>query len=565
MRISFDVIVGSTGSFVFARKLGNICTSGPMKRDSTKSYCFDRAAKLILALALLLAAIVRLRLLSMPLERDEGEYAYIGQQILQGVPPYVSAYNMKFPGIYAAYALVMAAFGQTIPGIRLGLLTVNVATVILIFLLGRRLMNSLAGAVAACAYALLSVSAPVLGMTANAEHFVLLPAVAGILVVIRAVETGSPAWLLAAGLLFGTAMMVKQQGAAFALFGALYVALHVQAKRRSLVQRLVSVAVYGLGIVIPFTVTCLVMWHCGALDRFWLWTIKYSRDYASQLPLSRGLKVFLGQTYLVVKEIWPIWLAAAVGGVVALRRPNIRQWRLLIVLLLFFSFAAICPGLYFRLHYYILLLPVVSLLIGAILATKPNTANLAFVALAFVTSIYLQSQPLFVMTNHDLVRKLYGPSPFPESIKIADYIRAHSAPSDTIAVLGSEPQICFYANRRSATGYIYTCALLEKHLLAQAMQEDMIAQIEAARPRFIVYVAIPTSWMDVRDKRNSCNLIFDWIENYIPRYYTRVGLVDIMSGRWTNYYYGRAAAQRTPASSHCLYVFRRRLRVEHWR
>src|SRR6266567_7179157 len=88
---------------------------------------------------------IRMRLLGIPLERDEGEYAYAGQLILQGIPPYKLAYNMKFPGTYAAYAVIMSIFGQTVTGIHLGLLLVNVATIALIFLLGRRLMNSTAG------------------------------------------------------------------------------------------------------------------------------------------------------------------------------------------------------------------------------------------------------------------------------------------------------------------------------------------------------------------------------------------------------------------------------------
>ena len=47
---------------------------------------------------LALVAVGRLQLLNFPLERDEGEYAYAGQLILQGIPPYELAYNMKFPG-----------------------------------------------------------------------------------------------------------------------------------------------------------------------------------------------------------------------------------------------------------------------------------------------------------------------------------------------------------------------------------------------------------------------------------------------------------------------------------
>src|SRR6059036_1130543 len=89
----------------------------------------------ILICILLLTAGVRFRLRDMPLERDEGEYAYTGQLILQGIAPYKLVYNMKFPGTYAAYALIMAIFGQTILGIHLGLLLVNTATSALIFLL----------------------------------------------------------------------------------------------------------------------------------------------------------------------------------------------------------------------------------------------------------------------------------------------------------------------------------------------------------------------------------------------------------------------------------------------
>ena len=37
--------------------------------------------------------------------------------ILQGFPPYQLAYNMKFPGTYYAYSLILAAFGQTAWGI----------------------------------------------------------------------------------------------------------------------------------------------------------------------------------------------------------------------------------------------------------------------------------------------------------------------------------------------------------------------------------------------------------------------------------------------------------------
>src|SRR5881396_133192 len=101
-------------------------------------------AWLFVGLMIVVTVAVRLRLRDMPLERDEGEYAYAGQLILQGIAPYKLVYNMKFPGTYAAYALIMALFGQTPGGIHLGLTIVNAATIVLIFILGRKLLDSVA-------------------------------------------------------------------------------------------------------------------------------------------------------------------------------------------------------------------------------------------------------------------------------------------------------------------------------------------------------------------------------------------------------------------------------------
>ena len=42
----------------------------------------------ILALAAVAFVVLRAPFVSVPLERDEGEYAYAGQLILHGIPPY---------------------------------------------------------------------------------------------------------------------------------------------------------------------------------------------------------------------------------------------------------------------------------------------------------------------------------------------------------------------------------------------------------------------------------------------------------------------------------------------
>ena len=141
---------------------------------------------LILLVVVLLTGFIRFRLLEMPLERDEGEYAYAGQLILQGIPPYELAYNMKLPGTYYAYAAGMAIFGQTVSGVHLTLMVVNSLIIVLVFLLGRKLVGVTAGLVAGASYGALSVSPMVYGTAAHANFFVLLFALPATMLLWRA-------------------------------------------------------------------------------------------------------------------------------------------------------------------------------------------------------------------------------------------------------------------------------------------------------------------------------------------------------------------------------------------
>src|SRR5689334_239895 len=98
----------------------------PTLAPSTNRWKDGRAwSWAILACVLVFTAGVRFRLRDMPLERDEGEYAYAGQSLLHGIPPWKGVYTMKFPGTSAAYAVLMSLFGQTCAGIHLGFLLVN--------------------------------------------------------------------------------------------------------------------------------------------------------------------------------------------------------------------------------------------------------------------------------------------------------------------------------------------------------------------------------------------------------------------------------------------------------
>ncbi len=171
------------------RQRSRVSVGRPDSGSAKRQIRERRWAGLLLIMLLVFVAAVRWRLLDVPLERDEGEYAYAGQLLLQAVLPYEQVYNMKLPGIYGAYAVVLALFGQTAWGIHLGLLLINAGTVVVLFLLTRRLADPVAAVIAAGTFAVASLAPSVHGIYANAEHFVLLPALGGLLVLLHAVDS----------------------------------------------------------------------------------------------------------------------------------------------------------------------------------------------------------------------------------------------------------------------------------------------------------------------------------------------------------------------------------------
>ena len=487
---------------------------------------------------------IRIRLLGIPLERDEGEYAYAGQLMLEGIPPYKLAYNMKFPGTYATYALIMSIFGQTITGIHLGLLLVNAVTIALIFFLGRRLINSTAGIVAAISYAVLSVSPSVLGFAGHATHFVLLPVLAGVLLLIRPPDRQSLGHLFGSGLLFGLGLLMKQPAFFFVLFGGLYLLLRDLRAKVQLKKIFLRDLLFGAGVIFPLGITCLLLWNTGVFKNFWFWTIDYARQYGNIIAPTSAPRIFIYSVKEVIGASWGVWMLAGIGLIVGLCTKRTRASTGFLIGLLAFSAAAVSAGFYFRYHYFILVLPAVSLLAGVAVsnflerlsgradALRPLVFLLFGAALSL--PLFREKKFFFELSPAEAGRMIYPESPFQQSVRISEYIREHTNPKDTIAVLGSEPQIYFYANRHSATGYIYTYGLMEPQKYAPRMQREMIREIERAHPKYLIFVGMSDSWLK---RPGSEQLIFSWAHDYIPLNYSVIGLVDPSAPDHTQYHF----------------------------
>ena len=497
-----------------------------------------------LLLVMVFFAFVRVRLRDIPLERDEGEFAYVGQLMLQGIPPYKIACNMKLPGTYVAYAAMMAVFGETASGIRIGLILVNVAATILIFLLGKYLYGPLAGAIAGTTYSFLSCRPAVLGVYGHATHFVVVAALGGILLLLHAVDRGRTGLLFGSGICLGVAFLMKQPGILFGVFAALY--WFWREWSRPFPWRRIALRGGALlaGMVLPFGLTCLVLFRAGVFSSFWFWTWTYAREYGSLITLRDAWPLLRAGLPWAVRP-FVIWEIVGLGLTAPLWSRYARAHGGFVASFFLFSFLAVCPGLYFRPHYFILLLPAAAVCTGIgvcavrqTLVEKRSGAVAAclpviYFALMFGISVRAQYEKFLRLDPASLNQKIFGQDPFSAAVAVGNYIKEHSSEQETVALFGSEPEICFYSARHCASTYLYAYPLMEKQRFAQQMESDMMQQVQQARPRFLVYVDAVRSW-EVKPavEENPELLTMSWA--YAHRYYELVDQVAIAGdpGHW---------------------------------
>ncbi len=481
---------------------------------------------------------MRIHTLEVPLERDEGEFAYLGQLILEGIPPYQEAYNMKLPGAYLAYAAIMAVFGQTPSGIHLGLLVANMIAIVFVYLIAKEFFGEPCASTAASSYALLSVGQSVLGLFAHATHFVLVFALPGIWLLRRGMRRGRTWMYSASGLLLGLSVLMKQPGALFVIFGWLYIVWEGTRRKPFLWKSLfIRLGLFSAGAVLPYLLTCAILWFVGVFDKFWFWTATYASAYGSSLTFHKGMQALASTVGAICTENPYLWMLSLAGAILLFTTSKGREARIFATGFLVFSFLAVCPGLYFRRHYFILLLPAAALLIGIAVETIADfvknisgrnlygcLAGLILLVIAFYSGVAYQGYFLINVRPDYLSHMTYGANPFVESLKVAEYIKENSTENDRVAILGSEPQIYFYANRKSASGHIYTYGLMEPHKYALKMQEEMAEQIEKAAPKFILCVNVFSSWLI---NSRSEKYILVWADRYLAQNYELVMYVEI--------------------------------------
>jgi hypothetical protein len=221
------------------------------------------------------------------------------------------------------------------------------------------------------------------------------------------------------------------------------------------------------------------------------------------------------------------------------------------------SIAAVSAAFRFRPHYFLFLLPALSLwaavgtaALARLLAPRDHArwqTALQLVGLVLVlgASLGQHREMFFRMSPDEVSARMFGRNPFPEAVELARELRERSDPGDRIAMLASEPEIYFYAHLRAATPFLYMTELLRDHDVSRGLQDEMIATVEATAPRYLVF----SSRFDPfpRRPRRGARL-YRWARELASREFTRIGVVEIRRDGPSHQRWGEAAAlpPRTP-------------------
>lgn len=521
----------------------------------------------LFGIGLLVIFWLRYRLVPIPFERDEGEYAYMGTLLLDGLMPYKDAYNMKLPGTYFMYAFFMVLFGKSVWGVHVGLLLMTLGTSTLLFVSFRKMYSPLVALLTSIGYGILSLSMNNLGFAGHATHFVLFFAALSIFLMEKYTLQHRLHWILLAGVAMGLSFLMKQQAVFLLVMGGLWVLwMAYEGTDKNLVKTLVAATVYSLGVFVPYVLVLLLMWSTGSFDKFWFWTVQYASKYAAGATWEEGKMLFS----MSFKPMWDeysfLYVLSFVG--IPLVFWSQYSWRSRAMALVFFAFTflTVCPGFYFRQHYFIPWLPAVALMASIsldVVLTRfaqfikmKSLAWAAIVVFAFIFVQALQKNKIYYFKTKPevLCKMIYGTNPFVESLPIAEYIKNHTDPGQKIAILGSEPQILVYADRKSATGHIYTYGMMEIHDYNTTLQQEMIDQIEKEKPAYIVYANVRTSWLP---RPGSVMQIFDWYGQYVRENYEVVGLADMIGNQTVYKFDGELAGYQQQGQEYVL-IYRKK-------
>ncbi|HEX2104119.1 MAG TPA: glycosyltransferase family 39 protein [Solirubrobacteraceae bacterium] len=383
--------------------------------------------------------------MSVPLGVDEGGLAYVASRWDSGEGSLYGAHWLDRPPLLLALFRIVAAGAEV--GIRALGAVAAIGLVVLAAATARSLAGDRAASTAAILAAALAGSVVLTAAYAPAELLAAVPSAAAVLCLVRAHRTALARWLVAAGALAATAVLVKQSSVDAAAAGAAF-ALASPGRGGDRLRRLLA-----LGAGMTATLSLVATGHALAghpADALPYALVGFRIDALDALAgmdpplgerLGRLAAPALGSALVVV-------LAAAVAGVAALRRDGVMAWTAAAWLAT--GAAAMLAGGSYWAHYLIQLVPACSVLAAVALATAAPWRRAAFGAAVVLT--------VAAGNVYGAVRVRERP---PQALELAAaaFVRDHARPGDTQYVLYARANVLYYVDLPSPYPYAWSLML----------------------------------------------------------------------------------------------------------
>jgi hypothetical protein len=416
-----------------------------------------------------------------PFERDEGEYLLAATLANHGGLAYRDVFLQKPPGIVLLYRGLLQVTDGSAQSIHILLLGVYTLTALGLGVIALKLTTSRSVAAMSMIFFAMSLSTPMYqASAANTEAFMVAAIVFATYCLLKARETGRTKWVVFLGFALGVAGMMKQTAAPHVLWflPALVFAAKNQNRVRWPLIATAAATITVLSICMPYFLqgggTQLldgVIFHNFEYTNAKLEKAFYDRlDWINLdvelFHIALWLCAFMGFVLGIAKKSW--WVVATLGA-----------WALT-------AWVGVDAGSVFRGHYFIQLLPPVAIAAAYAIVVSPMRTRIGG-TLAMIAFWTMSNGIQWHQRELVLAQQRYHTLFFNAAIVVGDWIRKQ--PDRSLYILGSEPEIYYYAGSTPVTRYVIQNPLFGGFASSPPRQSETWHAVTRARPKWIVTVS----------------------------------------------------------------------------
>ena len=303
----------------------------------------------------------------------------------------------------------------------------------------------------------------------------------------------------------------------------------------------------------------------GSFDEFWYWIYEHPSKYVSKIEWSEGQNYLLFFAKRVFRgyELSAILPVLALPAMFFIRSMNWKP-KLFALLFLIFGALSIFPGMRFYGHYWLHFFPAWCFLTGilgyGIYSWTKNLPYRSWILLLFILGMnayhVLANQGRYFDPNTDLMLKWVHPdNPYPEHRYLSQHINKILKKEDQIAVMGSEPQIYLYTDRKAPFRHFYHALTSKETPESEAWQREVLQDLKKANPELIVFNIEPYSWMF---QPNSKRILFNGAYSYAKNNYNPVMYVEMYRTGQSKLIVGDQVQNFTPRTERYITVYKKK-------